>query len=223
MNKESYTVKEIADIIGVSKTTIQKYIKASAITYDYVAKNKQYYSIDKTKSIIKGIRTDFNVDEIGNRQPQTDNIENENITETQSDSVGCRNCQPPTANQKPQTENRKHLTENRKAEEEIKTNNIEKQLSDLIDTLQKQLEIKDEQIKVLNKQLEVKDEQIKNYSDRLSEALQLTAGQQFIHAVDKKEMLKESKEENTIINVSENINQDTEEKSIIKRLFNIFK
>ena len=73
MYKESYTVKEIADILGVSKTTIQKYIKASAIDYDYIEKNKQYYGIDKAKIIIKGVRNDFDVAEIENRQSPTEN------------------------------------------------------------------------------------------------------------------------------------------------------
>ena len=42
-----YTVKEIADILGVSKTTVQKAIKAAAIEFDKVEKNRQYYSFEK--------------------------------------------------------------------------------------------------------------------------------------------------------------------------------
>ena len=80
MNKYSYSVKEIADILGVSKTAIQKHIKAYNISYDYVDKNKYFYSKEKTIAIIKGIRTDFNISEIdkatqeiANRQPKTEN------------------------------------------------------------------------------------------------------------------------------------------------------
>ena len=42
-----YTVKEIADILGVSKTTVQKAIKAAAIEFDKVEKTRQYYSFEK--------------------------------------------------------------------------------------------------------------------------------------------------------------------------------
>ena len=68
-----YTVKEIADLLGVSKTTIQKAIKAAAIDYDYVERNKYFYKLDKVKEIISSIRPDFDFTKLANSQTETDN------------------------------------------------------------------------------------------------------------------------------------------------------
>ena len=56
-----YTMRDIADILKVSKTTVRKAIKAAAIEYDKVESNKYFYSIDKTKQIIKNINSDFDL------------------------------------------------------------------------------------------------------------------------------------------------------------------
>ena len=79
-----YTVKEIADILGVSKTTVQKAIKAAAIECDKVEKNRQYYSLEKTKQIIIKANKDFDLDTL-----QVD-LEVENSptkTETQTENL----------------------------------------------------------------------------------------------------------------------------------------
>lgn len=79
-----YTVKEIADILGVSKTTVQKAIKAAAIEFDKVEKNRQYYSFEKTKQIIVKANKDFDLDTL-----QVD-LEVENSptkTETQTENL----------------------------------------------------------------------------------------------------------------------------------------
>ena len=109
--KESYTVKEIADILGVSKTAIQKYIKASAIDYDYIEKNRQYYFEDKADKIIQGFKNRNNTDndnntnqETDNRQPTTENRQPQTdagrITEPKEKS---QDRQPTTANRQPTT------------------------------------------------------------------------------------------------------------------------
>ena len=121
-----YTIKEISNIVGVSKTTIQKTIKEIQIDYDYINKNKQCYSIIKTIHIIKSIRPNFDVSEL---EAQTENSQ----TETEIS---------PTKTENPQTER------------EIEALNrlidiINKQL----DEKDKQLAIKDKQIEDLSNRL----------------------------------------------------------------------
>lgn len=204
----NYTVKDLADILDVSKTTIQKYIKASAIDYDYIEKNKQYYNEEKAVEIIKGIRKDFDISQLeianlqtANRKPQTEDrqLKNENKAETQAQGDVAQSRKPQTENQQPQTENRQQETIDR-----------------IISMLEKELEEK-------NRQLEVKDKQIQDLADRLAEALALTSQQQFISAVDKQQQLMEAEKEEhkeEVINISkDNIEPVENKKGFFARLF----
>ncbi len=175
-----FTVKEIADILKVSKTTVQKAIKAADISFDYIERNRQYYSMEKTRQIVLSIREDFDFSllesELANSQTETENSQ----TNTENQSGNSQ-----TQTEKPQTETENSPTENR---EEIAA------LHRLIDLVQQQLAEKD-------KQLAVKDKQIQDLSDRLAEAMQLTHGQQYIAAADRVMQLKESQhtEEETVV------------------------
>ena len=68
-----FTVKQIADILKVSKTTVQKAIKANNIKFSFVERNKQFYSYEKAASIIKSIREDFDFSELENSKAETAN------------------------------------------------------------------------------------------------------------------------------------------------------
>lgn len=166
-----FTVKEIADILKVSKTTVQKAIKAANISYDYIERNRQYYSMEKTRQIVLSIREDFDFSllesQLANSQTETEN------SQTNTENQG-ENSQTKTEN--PKTETANSPTDSR---EEIAA------LNRLIDLVQQQLAEKD-------RQLAVKDKQIQDLSDRLAEAMQLTHGQQYIAAADKVMQLKES-------------------------------
>ena len=76
-NMSDFTVKEIADILKVSKTTVQKAIKAANISYDYIERNRQYYSMEKTRQIVLSIRADFDFSllesQLANSQTETEN------------------------------------------------------------------------------------------------------------------------------------------------------
>ena len=55
-----FTVKEIANFIGVSKPTVQKVINENFIEADKIEKNKfRYYSYEKTVFIIRLLKPDF--------------------------------------------------------------------------------------------------------------------------------------------------------------------
>lgn len=103
-----YTMKDIADTLKVSKTTVRKAIKAAAIDYDKVESNKYFYSIDKTKQIIKNINSDFDL-----RGLQSD-LETEN-SETKF------------ANSQTETENSETI--------EVALNILEKQLNEKDNTI----------------------------------------------------------------------------------------
>ena len=175
-----FTVKEIADILKVSKTTVQKAIKAANISYDYIERNRQYYSMEKTRQIVLSIRADFDFSllesQLANSQTETENSQTD--TANQVDNS-------PTQTEKTKTETANSQTDSK---EELAA------LHRLIDLVQQQLAEKD-------KQLAVKDKQIQDLSDRLAEAMQLTHGQQYIAAADRVMQLKESQqpEEETII------------------------
>ena len=77
--KQLYTVKEIADLIGVSKTTIQKAIKSNNLSWQKIERNRQYYDQTACYAIIKAIRPDFSPTETAN---QTEN------STTNTDHIG---------------------------------------------------------------------------------------------------------------------------------------
>ena len=164
-----YTIKEISNIVGVSKTTIQKTIKEIQIDYDYINKNKQCYSIIKTIHIIKSIRPNFDVSEL---EAQTENSQTETETSPTKTENQTDNFYKQTENSQTKTEISQIKTENPQTEREIEA------LNRLIDIINKQLDEKD-------KQLAIKDKQIEDLSNRLAEALELTKGQQYITVADK--------------------------------------
>ena len=164
--KNYYTVKEIADLLQVSKTTIQKIVKAADIDFDHMEKNRQYYSLDQTKEIIKNFKPDFDF----------------SIFENQSENLQTKSEKEEEKNEKSQTDFEKSQTKNGNSQTE-NTDQIQT-LNRMLDLIQKQLEEKD-------KQLAIKDKQIEDLSERLKEAMHLTKEAQFITAADKTQQLLE--------------------------------
>ena len=157
-----YTVKEIADILGVSKTTVQKAIKAAAIEFDKVEKNRQYYSFEKTKQIIVKVNKDF---DFGNLQV----------------GLEVENSQTKTENQ---TENSQILTENSPTESENSKTQIENSptIEKALKILEKQLDEKDNTIKDLQEKLAAAYSQISEQSKTIAD---LATKAQYITAADK--------------------------------------
>lgn len=210
-----FTIKDIADLLGVSKTTIRKVISADNIDFDYVKSNRQYFGIDKTKKIISSIKKDFDFSLL-ETEVETANSQTEN-SQTKSEK-----SQTETAKSQTESENIGNQTENSQTENSQTRKPKEEQtelaaLYQLMAIVQKQLEEKD-------KQLAVKDKQIQDLSDRLQEAMQLTHGQQFIAAADKAAMLQDKAandiiEEEKTVKPQEDIKPVDEKKSIWKKIF----
>jgi len=172
-----YTVKEIADILGVSKTTVQKAIKAAAIEFDKVEKNRQYYSFEKTKQIIVKVNKDF---DLGTLQVGLEVENSPTKTENQTE-----NSQILTENSPTESENSKTQTEN--------SPTIEKAL----EILEKQLDEKDSTIKDLQKKLAAAysqiSEQSKTIADLATKAQYITAADKTAQIMDKQQKQEEMK------------------------------
>ena len=69
-----YTVKGIAELLNVSKPTIQRYINTAAIEPDKEENQCRYYSYDKAVEIIKAINAEFDISRIAadHEAPQND-------------------------------------------------------------------------------------------------------------------------------------------------------
>ena len=153
-----YTVKGIAELLNVSKPTIQRYINTAAIEPDKEENQCRYYNFDKAVKIIKAVNAEFDISRIAADHEAPQNDAPQTATEPQNDA--------PQAATPPQN-----------AEIDI--------LKSVIATIQEQLVIKDKQIANMDRQIAAYEDQITDYSKRLKEALELTKGQQYIAAADK--------------------------------------
>ena len=69
-----YTVKGIAELLNVSKPTIQRYINTAAIEPDKEENQCRYYNFDKAVKIIKAVNAEFDISRIAadHEAPQND-------------------------------------------------------------------------------------------------------------------------------------------------------
>lgn len=163
-----YTVKEIADLLSVSKPTIQRYINTAAIEPDKEENQCRYYNFDKAVKIIKAVNAEFDISRIAadHEAPQNE------APQTATPPQNAQNAATAPQNEAPQA-----ATPPQNAEIDI--------LKSVIATIQEQLVIKDKQIANMDRQIAAYEDQITDYSKRLKEALELTKGQQYIAAADK--------------------------------------
>ena len=66
MMKDKITVKEIAEMLNVSKTTVQRAIKELELTPDIIVKNRHLYCPESAKEIIEFIDNSFDVSQVFN-------------------------------------------------------------------------------------------------------------------------------------------------------------
>lgn len=170
-----YTVKEIADLLSVSKPTIQRYINTAAIEPDKEENQCRYYNFDKAVKIIKAVNAEFDISRIAADHEAPQNDAPQTATPPQNAATPPQNAQ--NAATAPQNDAPQAATPPQNAEIDI--------LKSVIATIQEQLVIKDKQIANMDRQIAAYEDQITDYSKRLKEALELTKGQQYIAAADK--------------------------------------
>ena len=218
-----YTVKEIADLLSVSKPTIQRYINTAAIEPDKEENQCRYYNFDKAVKIIKAVNAEFDISRIAadHEAPQNDAPQTATPPQNAPQTATPPQNAPQTATE-PQNDAPQTATPPQNAEIEI--------LKSVIATIQEQLVIKDKQIANMDRQIAAYEDQITDYSKRLKEALELTKGQQYIAAADKtaqimdkesagKENINTAAADETITAAADQKEVQTEKKSFWKRLF----
>lgn len=166
-----YTVKELAELLDVSKPTVQKVINDNAIQEDKIVKNKyRYYSGQKVLFIIKNIKPDFDFSVLSQntKKPQEITENNEEPVEKSPQSTANVLQTPPN------------------------TQNFES-LNRMLDVIEQQLKQKDEELAQKNKEIQYLREQNererKDLLDKLDKAYakiaEMGQGAQYITAADK--------------------------------------
>ena len=170
-----FTVKDLAEILGVSKPTIQRAINAAAIEANREDGQTRYYSFDAAAAISAKVKPDFDFVACVGEPTQTE-------TPTQTDDAS-RNTADEIRHESgfeaEQTETTATRTETPTQSESMEF------MRAMLSTIQEQLAAKDKQIAAYEAQIAMKDKQIEDYSARLAEAMELTRGQQYIAAADK--------------------------------------
>lgn len=166
-----FTVKDLAEILGVSKPTIQRAINAAAIEANREDKQTRYYDEAAAAAISAKVKPDFDFSAcVGGSDvpPQTETPPQNTATDTMEEENVAKHSatKPPQTETPPQGESMEFMRA-------------------MLSTIQEQLAAKDRQIAAYEAQIAMKDKQIEDYSARLAEAMELTKGQQYIAAADK--------------------------------------
>lgn len=89
MKKNNITVKEIAELLNVSKTTVQRAIKELQLTPDIIEKNRHLYCPESAKEIMQFIDFSFDVSQVFNFDTETKQNEAEqNKDEAKTETSG---------------------------------------------------------------------------------------------------------------------------------------
>ena len=166
------TIKELAESIGVSKTTINNTIKELKLSPALKEGHKQMLDLNEME--VKAIRDYLLIPHNGTKA--TEKTENE------------------TEKQTKKSENQTVKSENQTEKSENSENKSEKQepTNILIEMLREELKVKNEQLAIKDKQIEDLSNRLSEVNANLSEALKATRGQQYIAAQDKAAQLMEA-------------------------------
>lgn len=156
------TIKELAESIGVSKTTINNAIRDLGLTPALKEGHKQM--LDLSDAEVNAIKDRLLI-------PQTEKKATEKTTNQ-------------TANQTEKTEKTTEKTEKTEDNSKLRTEKDNSTVA-LIEMLRDELKVKNEQLAIKDKQIQDLSDRLSEASMNLSEALKATRGQQYIAAQDK--------------------------------------
>ena len=206
------TIKQLADQLGVSKTTISKAISALGLSNRLNRSgNKYIISEDQTEQIKM---------QIANSRPQTASDKSQTASDksqTANDKSQTANDKSQTANDKSQTANDKSQTASDKSQTASDKSQLENQIA-LIELLQKQLALLNEQLSIKDGQIKAYQEQIRILTDSLHDATVALTAEQALHAGTIQRQLTEqinSKEEAAL----DHQEQPNHKQSIFSKLF----
>lgn len=196
-----YTVKQIADLLEVSKPTVQKVINDNSIEADKIEKNKyRYYSYEKCVFVISVLNPNFDFSMLPKKTEKTP----QNIEKLQSGTA-------------------------KSLENTEKSQSIES-LNKMLAIIEKQLEEKDKIIAQRDKELEQKSQELqkvrddaaaerKDLQDKLAKAYEditdLAKKAQYITAADKTNQIMEKIEQEVPESVIE-INEEEPKEEIVE-------
>ena len=156
------TIKQLANQLGVSKTTISKAISALGLSNRLNRSGNKYIISDEQTEQIKM--------QIANSRPQTASEKSQTAnkkSQTASEKSQTTSEKSQTASEKSQTANDKSQLENQKA---------------LIEVLQKQLALLNEQLSIKDGQIKAYQEQIHILTNSLHDATAALTAEQALHA-----------------------------------------
>ena len=183
---KDYTVKEIAELLEVSKPTVQKVVNDLSLEPVRIEKNKyRFYNYADTVAIIRVIKPDFEFEKLQNISEKLQNETAKQPNETEKSQIETAKQQIDT--EKPQTDTEKQPNTAKSEELEL---------------MKSMLSLIKEQLKEKDNQLAIKDKQIQDLNDRLAEAMELTRGQQYITAADKTAQLMEKTEAEEVVDTT---------------------
>ena len=136
MDKQ-WTVKEIADVLGCSKPTVQKAINENDIKCDEYRKNRQIFYSSTARKIIELIKKDFDFEKYFDDEPERKETEKDGFCSSGETANGSQN----SANE---------------------SENFEKKLENLEKELQNIAKNRQEEIEFLREQIRTKDDIIRN-------------------------------------------------------------
>ena len=183
---KDYTVKEIAELLEVSKPTVQKVVNDLSLEPVRIEKNKyRFYNYADTVAIIRVIKPDFEFEKLQNvfEKLQNETAKQPNETEKSQNET----AKQPIDTEKPQIDTEKQPNTAKSEELEL---------------MKSMLSLIKEQLKEKDNQLAIKDKQIQDLNDRLAEAMELTRGQQYITAADKTAQLMEKSEAEEVVDTT---------------------
>ena len=155
------TIRQLANELGVSKTTINKIISGLGVQHT-IQKVGNKYLLSETQILqIKMQLAQNEKSKIENLKSQTDDqkSKNENLkSQTDDQKSKNENLKSQTDDQKSKTENLKSQTDDQKS----KTENLKSQTDN-----QNLILILEKQLSLLNEQLAIKDEQIMDYREQI--------------------------------------------------------
>ena len=155
------TIRQLANELGVSKTTINKIISGLGVQHT-IQKVGNKYLLSETQILqIKMQLAQNEKSKIENLKSQTDDQKSktENLkSQTDDQKSKTENLKSQTDDQKSKTENLKSQTDDQKS----KTENLKSQTDN-----QNLILILEKQLSLLNEQLSIKDEQIMDYREQI--------------------------------------------------------
>ena len=165
------TIRQLANELGVSKTTINKIISGLGVQHT-IQKVGNKYLLSETQILqIKMQLAQNEKSKIENLKSQTDDqkSKNENLkSQTDDQKSKTENLKSQTDDQKSKTENLKSQTDDQKSkienldDQKSKTENLKSQTDN-----QNLILILEKQLSLLNEQLAIKDEQIMDYREQI--------------------------------------------------------